>query len=185
MWILKWLVLMMLLVLGVVDSSRLQALVYSPKGENVSTSKQTSVEVVVLFNGDSERGPMQQPLQKLAGITLADLQAAWKEAGIVPYAWEVPAAIRRRSSAFPSLYEIQSYVAFEHECHYDEVPTLLKESQEAMRAVHSEAAKRALAVLISIAEHQSSLGQGISFRSQLISWPPQTAIVPGLPDTPK
>ena len=145
----------------------------------------SSVEVVVLIKGDSERGPMQQPFQRLAEITLADLQAAWTEAGVGPYAWEVAPEVRRRSSIYPSLYEIQSYVAFEHECHYSDVQLLLQESREAIKSVHSDAAKRALSVLISIASRQASLGQGISFRSRIISWPPQTGVTPGLPDPPK
>jgi hypothetical protein len=145
----------------------------------------SSVEIVILFKGDSERGPMQQPLQRLADITLADLQAAWTEAGVGPYAWEVAPEVRRRSSIYPSLYDIQSYIAFEHECHYSDVQLLLQESREAIKSVHSDAAKRALSVLISIASRQASLGQGISFRPQIISWPPRTGLAPGLPDPPK
>jgi hypothetical protein len=134
----------------------------------------------VLFEGDSERSESQE-LQKLAQITLSDLKSAWQEAGIEPYAWTEDPVTRAQSSDYPYLYEIQSYAAFEYECHYDEVPLLLGDSQRAMNIVHSEEAKRALSVLISVSSRQASLKRGIRFRSQLISWPPETEIVPGLP----
>lgn len=117
------------------------------------------------------------PLQKLAQITLSDLEAVWSEAEIEPYAWTESPTTRSQRSPYPALYEIQSYVAFEYECHYNEVSLLLSDSQKAINVVRSEAAKRALSVLISIASLQSSLSQGISFRSQVtppVNNPPLT-----------
>jgi hypothetical protein len=152
------------------------------RGGVVEINHRQSQEVIVLFKGDSQVGPMQLPLQKLAQITLSDLQAAWKEVGIEPYDWEESPATRGQNSPFPLLYQIQSYVAFEYECHYSEIPLLFDQSTQAIQLVHSEAAKRALSVLITVSKRQSSLKQGISFRSQVITWPPQTEVVPGFPE---
>ncbi len=144
-----------------------------------------TVQLVELLRGDSKAGPMQQPLQKLAEITLSDLEAVWSEAGMQPYAWEKSPEERATMSSYPFIYAIQSYVAFDYECHYADVRSLGEESSEALKIVHSDAAKRALNVLKLIASHQAALGQGISFRPRVVSWPPVTTIVPGLPDVSK
>lgn len=147
----------------------------------MSTDDQKHMDVMGLYRGDSEAGPPEHAFQKLAQITLPDLEAMWRETGTQPYAWTTPYDIRHRSTPYPMLYEIQSYVAYNYECHYDEVPELLKDSTKALRVVQSEPAKRALSVLIEISSRQAKLGQGITFMSFLIAWPPQTGIRPGLP----
>ncbi|HEY2392987.1 MAG TPA: hypothetical protein VGK22_17550 [Candidatus Angelobacter sp.] len=141
-------------------------------------SNRESITVIELFNGDSESGSAQLPLQKLAQITLSDLEAVWGEAEVGDYAWTEPYAERRARSPFPELYEIQSYVAFSYECPYNEVPSLLNDPQKAMKIVRSEAAKRALSVLSSVASSQSSMKRRISFRSKVLFWPPDTEIIP-------
>jgi len=151
------------------------------RGGIVTTETQQSIVVIMLLTGDSQDSP-ERKLQTIAQITLSDLQAAWDEAGVGQYAWTEPPSLRSQKSPYPALYEIQTYVAFEYECHYNEIGSLLKDSQNAMAVVHSPAAKRALSVLVSMASRQLSLEQGITFRSKIIRWPPKTEIVPGLPE---
>jgi hypothetical protein len=143
----------------------------------VTTETQQTIVVIMLLTGDSQDSP-ERKLRRIAQITLSDLQAAWDEAGVGQYEWTELPSVSSQKTSFPALYEIQTYVAFEYECHYNEVGALLQDSQNAMAVVQSPAAKRALAVLVSIASRQLSLGQGITFRSNIIRWPPKTEIVP-------
>jgi hypothetical protein len=151
----------------------------------VETSDQQAVQLILLYKGDSKDGPMRQLLQRIATITHADLNAMWGELGIHEYDWAASPETRGANSGFPSLYEIQSYIKFERECHYDDVLALLQECKKATEVVHSDEAKRALHVLMSISERQHSLESGLSFRPSVVFWPPRTSIEPALPDVPR
>jgi hypothetical protein len=128
---------------------------------------------------------MGQPLQRLAVFLFSDLDAMWKELGIREYDWSASPESRRASSSYPQLNEIQSHVAFDHQCHHDEMVALLQECERAIEIVHTEEGKRAPFVLRSIAVRQHSLGTGLSFRPGVATWPPETSMEPGLPDVPR
>ena len=122
------------------------------------------VPAIVLLKGDSEQRPMSLPLEKLGVILMSDMEEAWNETGTPPYKWTVASIARHGRRRFNALYEIQSFVAFEYECHHYEVADLLAQALRAISQVQSEEATRALSLIVSVARRQCELRQGISFK---------------------
>jgi hypothetical protein len=135
-----------------------------------------SVPVIVLLRGDSESGPITQPLQRLATITQTDFDSLWKEIGVDLRSWSPDIRDQPKNFPFPHLYAIQSYIDFEHQCHFDQVQALITEAKSAKNKIRSAGSERALDALIEIANRMTREGKGISFRPGLVS-PPETHVI--------
>lgn len=139
--------------------------------------EQYSIPMIVIVQGDSKDAPMRLLLQRLATLTMSDMYALWQEIGIDTKHSLAMKGAAPQGFSYPELYNIMSLINFEYEAHYDEVPRLLDEAEQAEIVVHSEEAKRALSVIIEVSRRAVASGRGLSYRPSLIL-PPQTTVLP-------
>ena len=158
-----------------VAASYTQVISEAAVAQNGSNLDQSVTPIIVVLRGDSRDGEMRQPLQRLATISVSDMDALWEDIGIDTKKWS--AGNEPHGFAYPFLYAIQNYIVFEQEFHYQEVPYLLEECERAQSDVHSESARRALAVIMQVAQRENTLGRGLSFRPGLVP-SSETSVVP-------